>query len=201
MKTLFTALPVAALLGLGVMAQNADAAPEVYAFDKTHTEIRASWMHLGFSRQAVSFTRYDGELLLDFDTPSASTIDITFDLIDGLYVGPNQERFIDHLNAADLFDTGRFPAARFVATGFETEDGVSGVMTGDLTLLDQTHPIRLDVILNRRATHPFSGKPTAGFTATGTITRSQWGLDYAVPAVSDEIWIEINAELNRAITE
>jgi polyisoprenoid-binding protein YceI len=35
----------------------------------------------------------------------------------------------------------------------------------------------------------------AGFSANGTIQRSQWGLDYAVPNVSDEITIEIETEL------
>jgi len=55
--------------------------------------------------------------------------------------------------------------------------------------------VTLDVTLNQRAPNPMSGTPTAGFTATGEILRSQWGLGYAAPAVSDEVRIEINTEL------
>ena len=65
----------------------------------------------------------------------------------------------------------------------------------ELTLLGQTRPVTLDVALNQKAPHPFSGTPTAGFTATGAIQRSQWGLDYATPAVSDEIDLTIETEL------
>jgi len=195
MKTAFLAASLAALLGASAFA-----APAAYEFDRTHTEIRASWMHLGFSRQAVSFTDYDGELMLDFESPENSSIDITFNLVDGLYVGPNQERFIEHLYSSDLFDTAQFATARFVATGFETADGITGVMTGDLTLLGQTRPVSLDVVLNQRGPHPFNQIPTAGFTATGEINRSEWGMGYAVPAVSDAIEIEINTEL-RLVSE
>jgi len=195
MKTAFAAASLAAFLG-SAMSPAAFADPAEYAFDKTHTEIRASWTHLGFSQQAISFTDYDGVLLLDFEEPANSTVDITFNLAGGFWVGPNQERFEGHLNSGDLFNTAEFPTARFVATGFETQDGETGSMTGDLTLLGQTHPVTLDVTLNQHGPHPFTQTQTAGFTATGEIKRSEWGMGYAVPAVSDEIKIEINTELS-----
>ncbi|MFW6300483.1 MAG: YceI family protein, partial [Oceanicaulis sp.] len=65
----------------------------------------------------------------------------------------------------------------------------------DLTLLDQTHPVTPDVTLNQKGPHPMSGDEVAGFSASGTLQRSQWGLGYAVPAVSDEITLDIETEL------
>lgn len=172
------------------------AEPAPYTFDETHTEIRATWNHMGNADFSVNFTDYEGTLELDFEEPSNSTVDVTFSLEDGYWLGADQDRFNTHFASPDLFNIAEFPTAHFVATGFETEDGATGTMTGDLTLLDQTHPVTLDVTLNQRAPHPFDASViVAGFTATGTIQRSQWGLDYAVPAVSDDIQLVINTEL------
>lgn len=177
------------------------AEPVEYSFDKTHTNISASWTHLGFSTQSIQFTDYDGTLMLDMDEPSNSSVEVTFNLIDGFWVGPDQDGFIGHLNSADLFNTAEYPTAKFVATAFETEDGTTGTMTGDLTLLDTTLPVTMDVTLNQAAPNPMSGTPTAGFTATGSITRSDFGLGYAAPYVSDELAIVINTELQQVTAE
>ena len=201
MKTAYAAASLAAFLSTAALAPAAFADPAEYAFDKTHTTIRASWNHLGFSEQAIHFTNYDGVLLLDFEEPANSTVDITFNLVDGFWVGAGQERFVSHLNSADLFNTAEFPTARFVATSFETEDGETGTMTGDLTLLGQTRPVSLDVTLRQHAPHPFNQTMTAGLSASGEILRSDWGLSYAVPAVSDAIKIEIETELSLVADE
>lgn len=196
MKTAYAAASLAAFLAAPALTSAASADPAAYEFDKTHTTIRATWDHLGMSRQAIHFTDYDGVLLLDFEEPQNSTVDVTFNLVDGFWVGAGQERFVNHLNSGDLFNTGEFPTARFVATEFVTEDGETGAMTGDLTLLGQTRPVTLDVTLNYRGGHPFDAdRQVAGLSATGAIQRSEWGMDYAVGGVSDEIRIEIETEL------
>ncbi|MEN0654342.1 MULTISPECIES: YceI family protein [Hyphobacterium] len=184
-----------ALSAAAMIAPAAAAAPVTYDFDRSHTEIRASWDHAGYSRQSMQFTQYDGTLDLDLETPSNSVVDITFSLIDdGFWVGAHHDRFIAHLNSSDLFNTAEFPTARFVATAFETEDGQTGTMTGDLTLLGVTHPVTLDVTLNKSdATQ--DGRSKLGFTATATLMRSEWGLGYAVPFVSDEVLLVIETEL------
>lgn len=191
MKLAYAAASLAAFLTAPALAD-----PVEYQFDKSHTAIRASWTHLGFSNQSLYLTDYDGVLLLDFEEPQNSTIDVTFNLAGGLWTGVDQERFEGHLNSPDLFNTAEFPSARFVATEFVAEDGQTGTMTGDLTLLGQTHPVTLNVTLNKHEPNPFSNVETAGFTATGTLNRSEWGLGYGVPKISDEITLEINTELN-----
>ena len=184
-----------ALSAAAMIAPAAAAAPVSYEFDRTHTEIRASWDHQGYTRQSMQFTQYDGTLDLDLEEPGNSVVDITFTLIDdGFWVGAHHDRFIAHLNSADLFNTAEYPSARFVATSFETEDGVTGTMTGELTLLDTTRPVTLAVTLNKQdATN--DGRTKLGFSATGTLNRSEWGLGFAVPHISDEIVISIETEL------
>lgn len=197
MKTAFAAASLAALLTAPMTTFEAFAEPAEYEFDKSHTTIRASWDHLGYSRQALHFTDYEGVLLLDFEEPENSTVEVTFTLPGGLWAGASQERFINHLNSGDFFLTEEHPQARFIATGFETEDGQTGTMTGDLTIRGITNTVTLDVELNKHEPKPeqMGGTLTAGFSATGTVLRSDWGLGYAAPAVSDEVEIHIETEL------
>lgn len=187
----FTAVTITALTFASALAD-----PVEYAFDKAHTEISASWMHQGLSRQSLQFTDYDGTLMLDFETPANSTVDITFNLVDGLWAGAHHDRFIRHLNSDEIFDTAQFPTARFIATGFETEDGQTGTMTGDLTIVGVTVPVTLDVTLNN-----LRDDGEAGFTATATLTRSDWSDQIAIYAgyISDEVILTINTELEPVV--
>jgi polyisoprenoid-binding protein YceI len=182
-------------LGLVAAAPLAVAEPVAYEFDKTHTTIEASWDHQGFSRQSIIFTDYDGTLMLDMETPENSTIEVTFNLADdGFWVGaPDNDRFEGHLASGDLFELETFPTAKFVATSFDTVDGETGTMTGDLTLKGETNPVTLDVTLNKAG--EAKGTPKAGFSATGTMMRSDWGLGFAAPAISDELQLTIETEL------
>ncbi len=67
-------------------------------------------------------------------------------------------------------------------------------VTGDLHLNDVTAPFTLDVTLRRLGKHPMTGQPTAGFDITGTLKRSDFGLGAFVPAIGDEVRLEISAE-------
>jgi len=189
MTRLILAASAAALVASNVAAQPVD-----FEFDKPHTLIEASWDHQGYSTQRLQLTDFDGTLSLDIETPSNSTVDITFNLIDGFWVGANQDRFIAHLNSGDFFETEANPTAHFVGTGFETEDGETGTMTGDLTMNGMTNPVSLDVTLNQVG-ETRSGATKLGFTATGSLMRSEWDMGFAVPFVSDEISLFISTEV------
>ncbi len=40
--------------------------------------------------------------------------------------------------------------------------------------------------------------PTIGFSATGSLDRTLWGLDFAVPAVGADVSLQIEAEFKPA---
>jgi polyisoprenoid-binding protein YceI len=188
-RLLATALPILVMTAAPALAEPVD-----YAFDKSHTIISAQWDHQGYSTMSLQFTDYDGTLSLDMETPANSTVDIIFNLIDGIYPGAHHDRFITHLNSDDFFETELNPTARFVGTRFETEDGTTGVMTGDLTMNGQTHSVSLEVTLNRSG-ETQDGSSKLGFTATGTVVRSQWDMGFAIPWIPDEIAIFISTEM------
>ena len=62
---------------------------------------------------------------------------------------------------------------------------------GDLSLHGATKPIMLDVTINKVGENPLNHLPTAGFDATTTLKRSEFGLGKFVPLVSDEIRVHI----------
>ena len=72
------------------------------------------------------------------------------------------------------------------------------IMQGELTFLGVTKPVTLDVVINgAMQRQPFSGKPTMGFSATTSISRSAWGMSKYVPQIGDNVSIVIEGEFAR----
>ncbi len=197
-RAMAAALAVPALL-LG--AGSACAAPETYTFDKSHTEVRFSWDHLGLSRQSGRFLDVDGSLQLDPEQPEASRVEVVIKL-SSLSSGVKELDGV--LKSKEFLDVASNPVATFrssevVRTGVKTAR-----VSGELTLSGKTNPVVLDVVWNFAGEHPLSkinpvyaGLYYTGFSARTQILRSDWGLTRTIPYVSDEIRLEIEAELKR----
>ena len=95
-----------------------------------------------------------------------------------------------------FFNSEQFPTATFSSNKVEITGPDTAVVTGDLTLVGVTKPVTLDVKLNKIGENPISKLKTAGFSATGVVKRSEFGISYALPGVSDEVQIAIEAEAN-----
>lgn len=169
-------------------------AAETYTLDPTHTTVVWSAEHFGYSKPHGLFPMVEGTLVLDEAAPDKSSVNVTVDT--GKIVTGN-EKFDGHLKSKDFFDVEKFPKATFVSKKVEKTGDKTAKVTGDLTLLGVTKPLTLDVTYNKSAPNPMSGKPTVGFSATGTIKRSEYGLKYAIPGVSDDVAIVIEAEANK----
>ena len=99
-----------------------------------------------------------------------------------------------HLKSPDFFDADKFPTATFKSTKVEQTSPTTAKVTGDLTIHGVTKPVTLNVTLNKEDIHPMMKKDDAGFTATGSILRSDFGIGNYVPMVSDQIDLYIEAE-------
>lgn len=188
-----TFLAVALVAGLATPAFAADE----FSFDAGHTYIGFEIDHLGFSQTLGEFTEYEGTLKLDRKNLANSSIEVS---IDTTSIDTDQDDFDEHLRSADFFNVEQYPSMTFRSTNVEVVgDGVLKI-TGDFTLLGQTRPVVLDVTLNKIAKHPF--RPTievAGFSASTTLDRTQWGMDKYAPAVGTEVKIRIETEFNRKV--
>lgn len=187
------------LVGGGVVAQAAltqkpaEVRAGAYALDSGHGKITWSVNHLGFSTYYGQFVNVKADLTLDPANPSASTLTATVPLTD---VAPNDDRLKGHLQTADFFDTANHPTATFVSRSVtvDADDGNQATVVGDLTLRGVTRPLTIAVQFNQAGTA--MGAYKAGFDGEATIKRSEFGINYALPAVSDEVTLHIEGEFN-----
>jgi polyisoprenoid-binding protein YceI len=189
MKKILTTIATLALL------TSAANAAETYKFDPNHTTVNWSANHFGFSNPSGKFTAVDGSLTLDEKNPQKSAVEVTIK-IESLNTG--LPKFDKHLKSVDFFDAEKFPTAKFVSTSVTLVGKKSAKVKGDLTLHGVTKPVTLEVKLNKIGVNPLSQKQTAGFSATTIIKRSDFGIDYAIPGVADEIKLNIEAESSPA---
>jgi len=101
------------------------------------------------------------------------------------------------MKEANLFDTKKFPQMTFKSTKFQKTGDKTGKVTGDLTIKGVTKPVTLDVTLNFAGPHPMTKKQTLGLGAVAAIKRTDFGVSYAAPMVSDDVSIEIQTEMNK----
>ena len=167
-------------------------AADTYTLEPTHTSVTFQYTHFGFSHPTGKFMNALGSVTLDEATPANSSVEVSF-AIDGVNTGV--AALDTHLKSADFFDAAKFPTATFKSTKVEPTSATTAKVTGDLTLHGVTKPVTLDVTLNQKGPNMMK-KITAGFTAKGTINRSDFGISTYVPAVSDQIDLYIEAEAN-----
>lgn len=178
----------AALAGL---ATAAFAAPLTYKIDPNHTDVTASWNHMGFSNPIAHFGQVDGAIVYDPAHVGQSSVNVTIPLA-GL--NSHVAKFDEHLRSADFFDAAKYPAITFRSTKVEPAGDNKLRVFGDLTVKDVTKPVVLDVTLNKMGDHPMAKRPAIGFDATTTIKRSDFGVGAYAPAVSDAVTIRITTE-------
>ena len=104
------------------------------------------------------------------------------------------DKLDEHLLKADFFDAATYPTATFKSTGVTAAGEGALKVAGDLTIHGVTRPVVLDVTINKIGEHPMRKVPAAGFDATTTILRSDYGVGGYVPVVGDEVRIDIALE-------
>ena len=112
------------------------------------------------------------------------------------YPYPEKKDFDKKLvQKAEWFNATKFPEIKFTSTAIEMTGENTAIMTGDLTFLGVTKSLSFSVTFNgAMKKQPFSKKPTVGFSATGSLKRSEWGMATYVPNIGDEVMLLIEAE-------
>jgi polyisoprenoid-binding protein YceI len=208
MRKFLCALPL--FVAVPLIAQSAQQTPGAldvtrvtagtYNTDPGHTLIGWRVSHFGFNDYFGIFGDATGTLVLDPAKPNASTVDITIPIgkvttasagLTGHLLRPGKEG-----GKADFF--GPSPAdAKFVSTSVVAK-GTTAKITGNLTLNGVTKPVVLDTTFSGAGNNPFNKKPTVGFHATSVIKRSEFGISYAVPVISNDVKIDISVAFEKA---
>jgi polyisoprenoid-binding protein YceI len=147
-----------------------------WKIDNAHTQISFSAKHMMVTNVRGTFHDVTGTIELDENDPTrsrgefkvaTSSIDTNFGARDA------------HLRSPDFFDVERFPNISFVATDVERVGDDHYTVAGDLTIRDMTRPMTFDVRLEG-IVKGMSGARHAGLSATGTVLRDDWGLNWNV---------------------
>lgn len=172
---------------------SAQAATVTYTLDPDHTYVLWHINHFGFSNPAGKWVA-NGTLTLDKDKPQNSHVNATI-LVSNMITGlPELDK---HLKTELFFNTAKYPTAAFVSDKVTITGKNSAKVHGTLTLRGIAKPITLTVKLNSIAMSPITNKETAGFTASTTLKRSDFGMNALSPGLGDDVKIDIEAEAYR----
>jgi polyisoprenoid-binding protein YceI len=162
-----------------------------YSIEPRHTQIRFTVMHFGFTPFSGFFSGASGTLTLDPAKPNAASVSIEVPTNTALVTVP---KLTDELRSPMFFDPDKYPTMTFVSDKVVVH-GTHATISGQLTLHGQTHPLTLEASFVGAGTS--MGKRMVGFTATGTLKRSDFGITAVLPLVSDEVKIDIAAAFQK----
>jgi len=162
-----------------------------WQIDTAHSEITFKVKHLMISNVKGSFNKFDAEIDSSGNDFDNAQINLNIDVAS---VDTSDAHRDGHLKGADFFDVENHPQINFTSSKFEKKGNDMFELTGELTMLGVTKPVKLDVEFGGIMKDPW-GNNKAGFTVNGKINRKDWGLSYnaALEAggvlVSDEVKI------------
>lgn len=163
-----------------------------YFVDPTHAYIHMQYSHLGLSNPILGFEEFKMSMDLDNADPTKTAVAVEID-VDSVRTG--SDIFHEHLTGAKWFDAEKNPTISFASTAIAANADGTYELTGDLTIKETTKPVTLTVTVNNAMMHPMAKKPVVGISAVGGLKRSQWGLGANAPYISDDVKLEIQAEL------
>jgi len=184
------------VLALAVLPLSGFAAQETYTVDPLHTFPNFTIDHLGFSTMHGRFGKTTGKLVIDRDKGTGS-VEVA---IDAASVNTGFDKRDDHLRSPDFLNVVEFPEITYKSTKVTIKPDKTAVVEGNLTLAGVTKPVRLDVRRMNCAINPMDPKKekfVCGFDATTKIKRSDFGVKFALPAVGDEMSIDLELEAIR----
>ena len=165
-----------------------------WTIDPVHSEVGFFVRHMMVSKVRGKFTRFEGKIITGAvvtDSSVTATVELT-----SIDTG-NSDRD-NHIRSADFFDVESNKTMTFTSTSLAA-DGADYTLVGDLTLKGITKPVTFQLEVGGFGPDPFGGT-RCGFTATTTINRSDFGVDFNAVmeaggvVVGDKITVQLEIE-------
>lgn len=206
MRFLVPALCLAAtapLAGCAITATQSVAAIQTagagaYALEKPHASLTWRVKHMGLSNYTARFADFDATLDFDPGNVEASKVKAVINPLSVKTDHPTDAEW-DTRIGRDLFRAEQFPQIVFESTSVRKTGEFTGVLTGNLSFLGVTKPVTLGVTFNgaAKAAALYQGRDAVGFSARGSLKRSDFGSTRYAAFVGDEVEIIIEAEFTR----
>ncbi|MFF5261859.1 YceI family protein [Actinomadura viridis] len=165
--------------------------------DPAHSEVTFVIRHL-MSKVRGSFTEFSGTVQIAEDlAASTATAEISMASIDTRHADRDA-----HVRTSDVLDVENHPTMTFATTGVRSEGG-DHYLDGELTIKGVTRPVTLEVEYNGVGEDPWGGT-RAGFSASTSINRKDWGIEFNIPLagdkalLSDKVDIQLEVQAVRA---
>jgi polyisoprenoid-binding protein YceI len=188
MKRLALATGILALATPLALAQTS-----TWVSDPAHSLVEFSITHLTVSNIHGRFGHVAATLVYNEADVTKSTVTATIDMT-GVDTGEDARN--NHLKSPDFFDVATYPSAAFTSTSV-TKSGNGLTINGNLTLHGVTKPVVLAAEGPRGPAPGMDHKPHAGFSATTTIKRADFGIGAKFPGavVGDDAKLDIELEV------
>ena len=174
-------------------------AAEKWNLDLVHSHVAFSVRHLMISKVNGHFKSWTGTLLFDEEKPENSSIEVE---IDAASIDTKEPQRDDHLRSGDFLDAQKYPKITFRSKRVEKIDLEHYRVAGDFSLHGVTREVTLAVEFFGKAKDPWGGE-RAGFSATTSIDRKDYGLTFNMPLegggvmVGDKVNITLEIEAVR----
>ena len=189
-KTLLAAALAACPLAAHAQAEN-------YKVDSLHSFPHFGVEHFGVTTMWGRFDKMTGSFSIDRAAKKAS-VELTIETA-SVTTGDNDKgtraRSRDeHLRQADFFNVAEFPRMTYKSTNVKFSGDNPSEIEGQLTLMGVTKPVNIKIDKWVCREHPMNKRAMCGGDASGSFKRTDFGMKYGVPALSDEVKLKIGFE-------
>jgi len=191
-------LPLSGLLVLGLLIitfsdhSESQNAAETYQIDAVHSSVLFRAKHLGVAYFYGRFNDFSGNISIDEADMSKSKVEFE---VKTASVDTANDKRDQHLRSQDFFSVKQFPVITFKSTKVSTKAGEENMLevTGDFALHGVKKSITVDVEVTGKTNFPQVGE-VMGFHSVFDIKRSEYGFDFAMDGVKDDIQIIVSIE-------
>lgn len=183
-------LAIGILMGLALSAPVSAASSGTYVIDNSHSFSNFEVGHLGITWIRGRFNKTTGNITLDM-AAKTGTIEAEIDVST---VDTGHVRRDELLRTENYFNIAQFPTMNYRSSKllFKGDDLVGA--EGDLTMLGETRPVKLEITSFKCITHPVNKREICGAVAVGSLKRTDFGMTKVSRSLTDEIRLYINVE-------
>lgn len=168
-----------------------------WTVDTVHSKVGFSVTHLVISEVEGKFEVYDGSTSSSREDFVGADIKFSVNVAS---VDTDNSMRDDHLKSEDFFNAASYPKMTFESTSFKKKGNNTYTLKGNLTIKNITKPVTFEVTLGGIVNNDGYGNTKAGFKATTTINRFDYGLKWNVlteaggMTVGDMVTIDLNLQ-------
>lgn len=163
-----------------------------YNIDTSHSAVIFRAKHMGVSYNYGRFNDFSGTITLDETEVSNSLVELE---VKTASIDTANTKRDQHLRSPDFFNAKQFPVITFKSTDVKAKPGKENMLevVGDLQLHGVKKSITVDVELTGNGSSPQAGE-LIGYETTFALKRSDYGMNFGMQAVSDDIRITVSLE-------